>query len=86
MGRRKKTFSVQKLKEEINRRNRESTCHSEARQGWNCVLETVLMDTNQYKGFYYLTKEEVPFQKDPGTEPGPGGQPVFPDPTRRGYY
>ncbi len=89
MSKIKKTFNVQDLVEQINRRNRKSTCVPEVRRGWNCVLEDILMETNQYRGFGYLKQEEVPEGHRCGMIPADDIRNTtheFPDETRRFYY
>jgi hypothetical protein len=83
----RKTFLVEALKRKVNHRNRTSTCTAAARDGWNSVLSDVLMETGNYKGFRYLTQEEVP----PGYEPGgiwheDPTKRLFPDESRREYF
>lgn len=62
----RKTFSVQDLKAKVNHNNRYSTCSREIRQGWNHLLETVLHDTGNYRGFGFLMPGQVPEGHPPG--------------------
>jgi hypothetical protein len=72
----RKSFDVALLRDDINRRLAESTCEPEVRYGMISVLESVLRATGNYHGFCYL---------DPVTK-----QPVCnvlaPDQSRRYYY
>ncbi len=80
-----KTIKVADLIAEVNRRNRESTCSPEARNGWNNLLEGFLHATDNYNGFGYLKAGEVPA----GELPGIKGEPesfTFPDESRKRYY
>jgi len=83
----RKTFSVEALKRKVNHRNKESTCVAATRDGWNSVLEDVLLETGNYNGFRYLKQEEVP----PGRLPGivwheDPKKRLFPDEGRREYF
>ena len=75
MARKRKTISVEQLKDEVSRRNKESTCDPQVREGWNALLEEVLHSTGNYRGFGYwnlkVNKNDVPY---------------VPDETRRFYY
>lgn len=55
----RKTVNVKALVEEVNRRNRHSTCAPDVRQGWNSLLETVLHLTNNYDGYGYYIDEDL---------------------------
>ena len=66
MGRRRKTFSIAGLLYLVNTRNRNSTCDPKVREGWNCVLESVLMEANVYDGFNYLEQKDIPWAEKPG--------------------
>ena len=72
----RKTVDVAYLIETVNRVCRESGGSAEAlgnRMGMCSLLEGVLMVSGNYKGFRYLTKDEVPQMCKPGinliTEP-----------------
>lgn len=90
MASKRKTVSIADLLSEVNRRNKQSTCSADVRDGWNSLLETVLHNANLYEGYGYLSQEEVP----PGEKPGidkhcRDGAPTrerFPDESRRHYY
>lgn len=82
----RKTFEVADLLEKINHRNMTSTCSSEVRDGWNSIMEEVLMRTNNYAGFSYLTAKEVPNGMLPGIAQEVDGTNMFPDETRKMFY
>lgn len=87
--RKKKTFRVSDLKDEVNRRNRQSTCGADVRKGWNALLEEILGRTNTYNGFCYLTRDKVPRDHLPGIVDNPTGEKrihSFPDITRVHYH
>lgn len=85
----RQTVSIYKLLETVNYRNQHSTCAPEVREGWNSILENILMDAEVYGGFMYLDETQVPKGHLPGivrnTEK-PEGPHRFPDETRRVYY
>jgi len=62
----KKTINVQLLKEKVNGFLQVSTCNEDVRRGMICMLETVLNDTDNYKGYDYLNQTEVPCGHKPG--------------------
>ena len=87
----KKFVEVEKIKEFVNRTNRESTCGPDQRDGWNSLLECILHGTGNYRGYNLLTSEEVPLGQAPGVcSSGKemrrfnSGEKV--DETRRKYY
>jgi hypothetical protein len=85
MSQPRKTIKIADLVALVNRHNRESTCQSDVRHGWNALLEDVLHGADAYAGFGYLSAAEVP----PGHQPGIVGEPdhfSFPDESRRRYY
>lgn len=89
----RKTIDVIKLIEEVNRLNKESKCSPDQRMGWNCFLEHILHETNNYNGFGYYNQEEVPTNQKPGIIWGVNNQGVrdntlntYPDESRRFYY
>ena len=86
MAREKKTVTIAFIKETVNRRNRQSTCVPEIREGWNSILSEVLLACNAYHGFGYLNETQVPPGHQPGIAKGADGQNIFPDPSRRFYY
>lgn len=87
----RKTLDVRDLLDEVNRRNRNSTCDADQRKGWNSLLEAMLFRTGNYAGFRYLSDVEVPTGEAPGIRCKPdsdGGlnDREFPDETRISYY
>lgn len=87
MAQKKKTLVIRDLIEEVNRRNRESTCEPAVRMGWNMLLEGVMIGAEVYSGFSYLTADQVPTGCLPGVIPDPKGTDhKFPDESRRQYY
>ena len=60
------TVSVAQLVELINRRNRFSQDDPPVRQGWNSIVEEILLRTGNYKGFKLLGPGEVPVGHLPG--------------------
>jgi hypothetical protein len=50
----RKTISIQFLKETVNRRLAESTCELKVRHGMIIVLESVLLKTGNYRGYCFL--------------------------------
>ena len=86
MPRKRKTVTIEFIKDLVNRRNRQSTCTEEVRDGWNSVLSEILMAANVYNGFRYLGAKEVPPGQEPGMVPHEDGTKTFPDGSRRHYY
>ena len=81
---RRKTFDVDQLRISVNSRLAGSVCSADVRSGMCSILEEVLHDTGNYRGFGYLTATEVPRGHLPGIIRD-GENSVFPDETRR-YY
>ena len=52
--RKRKTISIQQLKAEVNRLNREANWTPDQRDAVNSLLSHFLMETNNYHGFNYL--------------------------------
>jgi len=73
MAKAKKTISVKTILETVNKRNAKSYCSKEVREGWNSLLETILLDTGNYEGFTYLSKDKVPAGEKPGVNVGDSG-------------
>lgn len=97
--RKKKNIAVQRLIESVNAQNAGSTCSPEVRAGWNSLLENVLHETGNYRGFSYLNEFEVPKGQLPGirlvspVQWNHDGSKIiaqavreFPDESRRRYY
>jgi hypothetical protein len=62
----RKTFDVNQVVLKVNEMLAISTCSPEVRQGAMNVLETVLHETGNYRGFRYLLQGEVPAGELPG--------------------
>ena len=92
--RQKKTISVEFIKDIINYKNHMSTCAPEVRRGWNSILQDILMQTGNYRGFYYLRSGEVPDSEVAGILTNAqgdicyreDGMPFFPDETRINFF
>ena len=56
----RKTVEVSALKDQINFMLANSRCPVEGRKSMMVILENVLMETGNYRGFSYLSKNEVP--------------------------
>ena len=83
-----KTVRIDTVITEVNKMLSLSTCSKQVREGMISVLELCLHETNNYNGFRYLEKREVPINEKPGIvfdETGNQNH-VFPDETRRKYY
>lgn len=84
------TADIETLVDEINDRNRGSTCDSKVRDGWNHLMETILLKAGVYAGFSYLTQAEVPLGHRPGIIYGnPQGEVTdnqYPDESRRIFH
>lgn len=63
---RKKTFNVDEYRQTVNQLLAMSECSSDVRQGMINMLEKILFQTGNYKGFQYLMQNQVP----PGEKPG----------------
>lgn len=79
-NRKRKTMPVGDLVDKVNEMLNQSTCSPEVRQGMCAILEHVLMETNNYRGFRY--------RDDQMTRDSEGRLMVRPgaDETRRFYY
>lgn len=62
----RKTVSVEFLKDYVNKSLAHEFGTKEQRHGMCLVLETALMETGNYRGFQYLDARQVP----PGHAPG----------------
>ncbi len=74
----RKTINVEWVKSRVDKMNRESSCEPKVREGWNHLLEEILMETENYNGFRYLNIDEI---RGDGPEKGH----KVPDETRRKY-
>ena len=90
----RKTFSVELLLTTVNNLLQHSAeCYADRRTGMISVLESVLHQTGNYKGYRYLTADEIPAGGMPGIHHGPNGDMLpYPDrfkntdETRRSYH
>lgn len=83
----RKTVEITAIIDEVNRRNRGSTCAAELRMGWNSLLEGILKDANVYAGFGYLVADQLEgdaIGQNPGMAYDNGT--TFPDESRVYYY
>lgn len=78
-------MNAARVVEIVNRKNRVSTCLADIRKGWNLLLEEILLETDTYGGFVFLSESEVPDGQPPGYAIYHNRQ-VWPDDTRRRYY
>ena len=53
MARKKKTIKIKDLISAVNQMNEQSTCPPEVRIGWNCFVEGILMESNNYEGYNF---------------------------------
>jgi hypothetical protein len=64
-----KTIKVELLVEQLNKTLRtyvEKSTNLDGIEGQRVFLENILMSTGNYKGFFYLTEDEVPEGERPG--------------------
>ena len=66
MAKQRKTIEVSDLKTQINFMLANSRCSVDGRRSMMVIIETVLMDTKNYKGFVFLGEKEVPDGEFPG--------------------
>ena len=81
----RKTIEVNKIIDFVNSRNKKSTCSKDTRIGWNELLEQIIMETDNYNGFRYLTFDDVEHGQLPGINYG-RDKTTFPDDSRRQYH
>jgi len=94
MSKLRKTVDVNFVLDLVNKMVQNSTCSSERRKGMEIVIEEILFYTGNYKGFRYLTSDEVPKDELPGINTHPLGSNVLSfdekfantDDTRRMYF
>jgi hypothetical protein len=88
-----KTLKIKSMIDDVNYRNHVSTCPAEARQGWNTLLERLLMDADVYAGYNHYDKLApeagnhavgIVWKRD--SEGNIKGPHIYPDDTRRHYY
>jgi len=70
--RKRSTIDVDYVRDTVNSvlRNSGNNCPKERRQGMMNILEDILHSTGNYKGFKYLSRNDVPFAADPGVNLG----------------
>jgi hypothetical protein len=89
----RKTVDVEAFKAMTNQVLRVSTVSPDLRKGWMAALEWILHETGNYRGFRYLTVDEVPGSGMPGIRTDRDGNPLPDDlrwqscdETRRSYH
>lgn len=83
--RKRKTVAVTEAVAVANRMLANST--GTGRQGIIVLIETLLHESGNYRGFRYLEAHEVPAGQLPGIIPGEtNAENQYPDDTRRAYY
>lgn len=83
----RKTVAVARAITVANNMLRQSTTAPAGRRGVIVLLETLLHETGNYRGFGYLTANEVPAGHVPGIIRGvTNAENTYPDETRRHYY
>ena len=91
MGKPRKTIHLRELLEWVNQRNATSTCLPSVREGWNSLVNSMLMQADAYIGFQFLTAEDLA-DNAKGLPPGiiwnadGTDRHTFPDETRIRYY
>lgn len=88
---RKRTQHLQAAVDMANRMLADSTCSAETRRGIIALTDSMLFAAGQYRGFSYLTQNEVPEGQEPGIRRHPDSTTdvawnEYPDETRRHYY
>ena len=63
---RRKTLYVEQLKDQVNDILAASVVSADERRGMLKILEHVLHETGNYRGFRYLVLKEVPLGQKPG--------------------
>lgn len=79
MAKSRKTFDVNNLRIVVNNMLEHSTCSRDIRWGMMTVLEHVLHETGNYRGFRYLEAHEVPAGELPGIVHGTSSKPGHPN-------
>jgi len=86
----RKTVDVSSTKDKVNEMLAVSTCSAGVRQGAINVLENILHETGNYRGFRYLGVDEIPANQTPGIRWGFDDNVVArffnTDPTRVQYF
>ena len=74
MSKTRKTVNVSTLLDMVNDMIATSTCSADGRAGMAAVLNRVLHETGNYRGFRYLSIQEVPCNNAPGIVYGEHGE------------
>lgn len=82
----RKTINVADVRESANQILAASTTSPDVRLGICSMLEKILMDSGNYKGYRYLGSTEVPEGQDPGIRWIGELICEYPDKSRRFYY
>ena len=87
----RKTINVERLKSIVNEANKSIYGTREQRQGANSILEFVLHETGNYKGYWHYRADELPQVDDPRMLPGiifdeENHNHQYPDDSRRRYF
>ncbi len=72
----RKTVDVEAFKDMTNQILRNSTADRDLRRGWCGALEWILHETGNYRGYRYLTIDEVPGEGLPGIRTDGEGNPL----------
>ena len=91
MARPRKTVSLRELVEWVNVRNATSTCEPAVREGWNALVNSLLMQADAYAGFAYLRADQLEGEalgKPPGIVFDDSGEcrHTYPDETRIRFF
>ena len=83
----RQTLQIARAVEIANGMLRNSVVPPEERKAIIVLIETVLHETTNYRGFRYLTADEVPLGHKPGiARQSDGVSNVYPDESRRAYF
>ena len=77
----RKTFKVEDLVKVVNHSLRNGGDTADTRIGMIALIEQVLHDSGNYKGYRYLTQAEIPSPHKPGIQVDENGE-VLPYPDR----
>jgi hypothetical protein len=83
---RRKTMIVAEIKQFANEVLQSSKQDQEFRFGIITMVERILMDSGNYRGYRYLDTTELPEDVLPGVVTITEGEFSFPDETRRSYF
>jgi hypothetical protein len=88
----RKTIEVQQIKDYVNERLAKSVDNEYVSPAWRfglcTMLEMILHETGNYKGYNNLYKHQVPEGQKPGIifDDSPAANHQYPDDSRRIYY